>query len=138
MLFLPRKFLIDVGCPLLVELELGLKEVLDVGLADVLGEWAVSGEEQQREVQRLGVVRFTIFLGHAFDVGHLFLQNESDLRGHTEVGRCYENYFLEHCVLGQLVSVFDTSIQLLFLHHVQVHHVSNVQVENPVLSVFHA
>ena len=35
------------------------------------------------------------------------------------------------------MSVFDTGIQLLFLHHVEVHHVSNVQVENPILSVFH-
>ena len=73
MLFLPRKFLIDVSGSLLVELELGLQEVLDVGLADVLGEWAVGGEEQQREVQSLGVVRFAVFLRHVFNVAHLFL-----------------------------------------------------------------
>ena len=142
-LFLPRlvlfcHFLRDVGVALLLKFEFGLKVVLAVSLVDVLREGTVLGQKQERNVQGLCVVRLGVFLGDQFHVEQVFLQDEADLGGNAEVGRSDEHNFLQHRVLRQLVRVLDARVQLLLFHHVQVHHVADVQVENPVLRVLHS
>ena len=131
-------FLRDIGVALLLKFEFGLKVVLAVSLVDVLREWTVLGQKQESNVEGLCVVRLRVFFGDQLHVEQVFLQDEADLGGNAEVGRSDEHDFLQHRVLRQLVRVLDACVQLLLFHHVQVHHVANVQVENPVLRVFHS
>lgn len=81
--------------------------------------------------------RLAVFLGDQLHVQQVFLKDKTDLSCDTEVGRCYQHNFLEHRVFGELVCVFKLSIELLFLHHIEVHHIPNVQIEDPVLTVLH-
>ena len=82
--------------------------------------------------------RFTVFLGDQLHVQQLFLQDKANLGSDTEVGRCYKYNFLKHRVFSELMSIFEFCIELLFFHHIEVHHISNIKVENPVLAIFHA
>ena len=81
------------------------------------------------------MVRFTVLLRDQFDIEQILLKNESNLSGDAKVSRGDQHDFLQHCVLGQLVSILDVSVQLLLLHHVEVHDIANIQVEYPVLRV---
>lgn len=87
-------------------------------------------------MERLGVVRLTVLLGDQLDVEQLLLQDEANLRRDAKVGRGDQDDLLKHRVLRQLMRVLDIRVQLLLFHHVQMHHVANVQIEYPVLRVF--
>lgn len=131
-----RHLLAQVGVSLLLQLQLRLQIIFRVGLMDVLGERAILWKEEQRDVESLCMVRLAVFLSDKLGVPkQLFLQNESNLCGNAKVGRRDQDNFLKHSVLGELVSVFNLGIQLLLLHHVEVHHIPNVQIEDPVLRV---
>ena len=73
-----------------------------------------------------------ILLCHTFHIWSLLLENKPNLCSNAEICRTYKNHFLEHCIFCELMSIFDLSVQLLVPHHVQMHNIANVQVENPI------
>ena len=84
------------------------------------------------------MICFTIFFRNVFNVRDLLLENEPDLGCNTEIGRADEDHFLKHCVFGEFVSILYPGVKFLVPHHIQVHHVAYIQIENPVELVFNA
>ena len=84
------------------------------------------------------MICFTIFLRYVFNVRDLLLEDKPDLSGNTEIGRADEDHFLKHCVFGEFVSIFYPGVQFLVSHHIEVHHVAYIQIEDPVELVFDA
>ena len=82
--------------------------------------------------------RFTIFLRDKLYVQQVFLEDETNLCRDAKVGRCDEHNFLKHRVLSELVSILKFCVELLLLHHIKVHHVAYIEVEDPVLAVLDA
>ena len=66
------------------------------------------------------------------------IENKADLCCDAKVGRCDEHYFLEHGVFSQFVSILELGVEFFRAHHIEVHHISNVKVEDPVLGVFNS
>ena len=83
------------------------------------------------------MVRLTVFLGDQLDIEKVLLKDETNLCGDAEVRRCDQDDFFEHGIFGELVRVLNICVQLLLFHHIEVHDISNVQVEDPVLRVLH-
>lgn len=128
----------EICIPLLLQLKLWLQIVLAVSLVDVLRQGTIFWQEKKSDVESLCVESFTVFLCDEFDIEQIFLKNEADLCGDAEVSRGDEDNLFKHSVFGELVGVLDLGVELLLSHHVQVHHIANVQVEDPVLRVLYA
>ncbi len=66
-------------------------------------------------------------------------REKSELGAHAEVGNGQQNDLLKHGVSAQLVAVVYVQIQLLETHREQMHDISYVQIEYPiVLLILHA
>ena len=101
-------------------------------------ERAILGEKEQGNVQGFCVVCLTVFFGYVHRVHHVLLKYEAYLGGNTEVGGRDEHNFLQHRVFGKFVRVLDFRVEFLLSHHIQMHHVANIQIEDPVLRVLNS
>ena len=89
-------------------------------------------------MQSLCMESFTVFFGDELYVQQVLLKDESNLGCDAEVCWRNEDNFFKHCVFSQLVSVLNFGVQFLLLHHIKVHHISYVKIEDPVLWIFNA
>lgn len=82
--------------------------------------------------------RLAVLFREAFALGgQLLSHDETHLSCDAEVGDADKDYLLEHRVFPQLVrgllqAPFSAVVQLFRVHEGQVHHVADVEVENPV------
>lgn len=102
----------------------------EVGLLKVLRERTSRWQEGQHQVQGLGVEGFGVLVG---ELGGALTDQELKLHGDAVVGGGHEHDLLEHGVSGELVRAVDLSEEFLSLEAVQVHHVTDVQIVDPVI-----
>lgn len=114
--------------------------MLLVRLDDVVDEGAVLRQEHTGHLEGLAVPHFG---GPHFDVllGTLLLLHlrglEADFGAHAEVGNHIENYLFQHSVLRELLEHIGLSVQLIAVHRSQIHDISDVEVVDPIVVVFH-
>lgn len=68
----------------------------------------------------------------------LLLNNKLHLCRNAEVSCDNQHNFLQHGIFAQLMALLNFSVQLISSQTVKVHHVANVEVENPVLLILNA
>ena len=86
-------------------------------------------------MQSFRMERLAVFLSDKFDIKQVFLQDETNLGRNAKVTGRDKDDLLKHRVFSQFMSVLNLGVQFLLLHHIEVHHVANVQIEDPVLRV---
>jgi len=68
----------------------------------------------------------------------LLFNNKLHLGCNTEISCDNQYNFLKHSIFAYFVALLNFSIQLISAQAVEVHHVANIEVENPVLLVLNA
>ena len=107
----------------------------------MIHQWTILRQEKASSLQRLPVPHFwgpyfkvllwTLFLLH-------FCRLEPYFRANTEVSNNIKNNLLQHRVFRQLLENIWLRIELIWVHWSKIHDVTNIQIVNPVVMVFHA
>eukprot|EP00350_Pseudokeronopsis_sp_OXSARD2_P001904 CAMPEP_0170548312 /NCGR_PEP_ID=MMETSP0211-20121228/6640_1 /TAXON_ID=311385 /ORGANISM="Pseudokeronopsis sp., Strain OXSARD2" /LENGTH=380 /DNA_ID=CAMNT_0010853801 /DNA_START=666 /DNA_END=1808 /DNA_ORIENTATION=- len=138
-LLLPRQLLSLQELTLLFDLPqpfqllLGDEVVLLVGVDDVADQRTLFGEEEAGNVHGLGVPHLRVLLG---DCGVLLLRQKPQLSPQAEVRHHKQNDLLQHGVFVEFMGAVLLGGELISVHGGQVHDVADVQVEDPVITVF--
>jgi len=83
-------------------------------------------------------ISFVIFHALFFVLPLDLLAEESKLGTDAEVGDREENDLFEHGVPAQFVTVVNVEVEFFEAHRKQVHNITDIQIEDPVVLVFDA
>jgi len=117
-----------------------LEILLFIGLLYVLHERTLRRKKQQCNMQGFRVKCLTVFAAefrsHTRQL--LLFYYKLHLCCDAEVSSDNQHNFLQHCIFAQLMALLNFSVQLISPQTVKVHHVANIEVENPVLLILNA